>query len=140
MASETIGKTFGVAAGVCIVCSVLVSTASVSLRDRQNLNRIRDKNKNILIAAGLVERGERVDPKAMDALFEEKINERWVNLDTGQFVEEADVPDDCKDEKKAAKNRDPKCSKPLDKKTDQAKLKRSAVAMLRAQQMAKAHS
>ena len=31
MAQDTIGKTFGVALGVCLVCSVLVSAAAVSL-------------------------------------------------------------------------------------------------------------
>ena len=32
MAQDTIKKTFGVALGVCLVCSVLVSAAAVSLK------------------------------------------------------------------------------------------------------------
>ena len=39
MAQDTIGKTFGVALGVCLVCSVLVSAAAVSLKPAQEENK-----------------------------------------------------------------------------------------------------
>ncbi|OHB70273.1 MAG: hypothetical protein A2V70_17045 [Planctomycetes bacterium RBG_13_63_9] len=120
MASETIGKTFGVAAGVCIVCSVLVSTAAVSLKERQDLNKRRDRNRNILIAAGVIEEGESASAKNVEDWFAEKIDERWVNLDTGEFTDGKDVPERCKDEIKAEKSRDPACSREI----DQAGLKR----------------
>ena len=53
MPKETIRQTIGVAAGVCVVCSVLVSTASVSLKARQDRNKTLEKRTNIVRAAGL---------------------------------------------------------------------------------------
>ena len=49
MARDTIKGTFGVALGVCLVCSVLVSVAAVSLKPTQNVNKALDKKRNILM-------------------------------------------------------------------------------------------
>ncbi|MDP6702834.1 MAG: Na(+)-translocating NADH-quinone reductase subunit C, partial [Candidatus Latescibacteria bacterium] len=51
MANDSVGRTFGVALGVCLVCSVLVSAAAVSLRPTQAVNKALDKKRNILMAA-----------------------------------------------------------------------------------------
>ena len=48
MARDTIKDTFGVALGVCLVCSILVSGAAVSLKPTQNVNKALDKKRNIL--------------------------------------------------------------------------------------------
>lgn len=53
MKRDSVAHTFKVAFGVCAVCSVLVSIAAVGLRGRQNRNKERERQKNILIAAGL---------------------------------------------------------------------------------------
>ena len=58
MAIDSVGRTFGVALGVCLVCSVLVSAAAVSLRPIQAVNKALDKKRNILMAAGLLKSGE----------------------------------------------------------------------------------
>ena len=50
MSDDSIGKTLGVALVVCIVCSVLVSTAAVTLNSMQEHNKKVDKIKNILQA------------------------------------------------------------------------------------------
>jgi Na+-transporting NADH:ubiquinone oxidoreductase subunit C len=113
MPKETIGKTFAVAAGVCVVCSVLVSAAAVSLKPLQELNKTRDINKNILIAAGLLQPGQPISAKDVETSFRNKISERWVDLDTGEFVAEKDVPPECRDERKAEKDTDPKCSEQI---------------------------
>ena len=42
-----------VALSVCFVCSVVVSATAVVLKPQQEANRALDRNKNILIAAGL---------------------------------------------------------------------------------------
>ena len=39
MPSETVGKTISVAAGVCAVCSLLVSAAAVTLKPFQGANK-----------------------------------------------------------------------------------------------------
>jgi len=94
MAKETIGKTISVAAGVCVVCSVFVSTASVVLKDRQEINKKLDKRKNILRAAGVLGEKENVrdllkrrikegvleKDATLDDLFYNEVDERWVGF------------------------------------------------------------
>ena len=52
---ETLGKTVGVVVAVCLVCSIIVSTASVGLRSLQEANAAIDKQSNIVEAAGLID-------------------------------------------------------------------------------------
>ncbi len=84
MPKETIQQTIGVAAGVCVVCSVLVSTASVSLKARQDRNKTLEKRTNIVMAAGL-HRGDGAPD--VDELFRQ-IDARVVDLGTHEFVDE----------------------------------------------------
>ena len=46
-------KTISVALTLCLVCSVLVSAAAVGLKPAQVENARLDRNKNILVAAGM---------------------------------------------------------------------------------------
>jgi len=108
MPRETIRQTIGVAAGVCIVCSVLVSTASVCLRERQNRNKRLEKRMNILMAAGLLEAGGQAD---VDELFRQ-IDTRVVDLSTHNLVdvapEDVDPAKDAQDPDRSIDVRDPK--------------------------------
>ena len=54
MSNDSTKKTILVALGVCIVCSILVSTAAVSLKGIQKKNQEREKLQNILIAGDLL--------------------------------------------------------------------------------------
>ena len=83
MPKETIRQTIGVAAGVCIACSVLVSTASVCLKPRQDRNKTLEKRMNILMAAGLLDSKGQDD---VEKLFEQ-IDTRVVDLSTHQFLD-----------------------------------------------------
>ena len=74
MPSETIGRTIAVATGVCVVCSVLVSTASVCLKERQDANKTLEKRRNVLMAAGLLKEGQR--GADVDQLFSQ-IDSMW---------------------------------------------------------------
>ncbi len=94
--NDTIGKTFTVAFLLCIVCSVLVSSAAVVLRPTQEINKSIDKKRNILMAAGLYEKGQNVDE-----LFK-SIKAKVVDLETGQYADHIDP--DSYDEKAAAKD------------------------------------
>ncbi len=47
--------TVGFAAAVCLVCGVAVSSLSVALKPIQDENRALDKQKNVLLAAGLMD-------------------------------------------------------------------------------------
>ncbi|MCP4214416.1 MAG: Na(+)-translocating NADH-quinone reductase subunit C [bacterium] len=87
MSTDTIKKTIGVALGVCIVCSVLVSTAAVYLKPKQEANKALEKRKNILKAGGLLK--EDVD---IEKVFSDKIHTVLVDLATGSVLAEDQIP------------------------------------------------
>lgn len=115
MASQdSIQKTLGVALLLCIVCSVIVSGAAVSLRPLQEANKDEDKKRNILLAAGLYQESLPVEEQFA------AIETRLVDLSTGQFVEMDDLASF--DQRKAAK--DPNQSRKLTGVEDVAKISR----------------
>ena len=109
--NDTIGKTLLVTILLCVICSVVVSSAAVIFKPRQIANKELDRKSNILAAAGIVDPG-----KSVDELFAQ-ITTRYVDLETGKFV---DMPATY-DETKAAK--DPQQSIRLSREDDQAGIK-----------------
>jgi len=87
---ESLGKTIGVVVAVCLVCSIVVSGAAVGLRSLQQTNAALDKKSNILNAAGLYEMG--MSNNAIESTYSERVEQRYVNLGEGTFVE-APAPD-----------------------------------------------
>ncbi|HCE71468.1 MAG TPA: Na(+)-translocating NADH-quinone reductase subunit C, partial [Ruegeria sp.] len=57
---DSVGKTIFVAVAVCLVASMIVSSAAVALRPVQEVNKLKDKQMNILQVAGLFEPGQNV--------------------------------------------------------------------------------
>lgn len=98
-------KTLTVAVVLCLVCSVLVSTTAVVLKAQQKENAALDKKRNVLVAANLFEKD--TDIEAAFANIEKK----FVDLDSGQFVELQD-PQSFEQRKYA---KDPNNSKPIEK-------------------------
>ncbi|MEX1309574.1 MAG: Na(+)-translocating NADH-quinone reductase subunit C [Candidatus Sulfomarinibacteraceae bacterium] len=80
----------GFAATVCLVCSIVVSSAAVALRPRQVLNKELDRQKQVLTVAGLIETGQSVEPDEVERLFDESIVARAVELSTGAYDESVD--------------------------------------------------
>lgn len=62
-------RTLGFSAAVCVVCAVLVSTAAVTLRDRQASNAELDRRRNVLVAAGALTEDEDVPPAEIERRF-----------------------------------------------------------------------
>lgn len=83
--NNSIKKVLIVAFSLCIVCSVIVSTAAVALRPMQQLNQELDRKTNILNVAQLYEPGMDVEEE-----FREQIIGRVVNLETGEYTDEFD--------------------------------------------------
>lgn len=69
---------FGFAAAVCVVCSVAVAGVSMSLRERQDINKERDLRSNILSAVGLPESGDPLEGDAIDAMWDDRIEQRFI--------------------------------------------------------------
>lgn len=111
---DGIGKVIGVALALCVVCSVIVSTAAVQLKPAQEVNKTRDLKRNILQAAGLYDAS-----KSVESQFE-SISTRVVDLRTGRFTDEVDPANF--DQRAASK--DPAKSAELSDEQDVAKLSR----------------
>ena len=117
--NDSFSKTLIVAVSLCLVCSLAVSGAAILLRKEQQINKIADIRKSILLASGLTKAGESVD---VNAIFAEKIEARVVDLASGQFVDDINI--EKFDQRREAKN--PKNNKVLSKKEDIASIKRRA--------------
>ncbi len=85
---DSVSQTLIVAFVLCIVCSVIVATAAVGLRSKQQANKLLDRNKNILAAAGLIQGASSKDE--INRLFK-KFEIGIINLETGQFLTEAEL-------------------------------------------------
>lgn len=111
---DGIGKVIGVALALCVVCSVVVSTAAVQLKPAQEINKTRDLKRNILQAAGLYDASQSVESQF------DSISTRVVDLRTGRFTDEVDPSSF--DQRSASK--DPSNSAELDDEQDVAKISR----------------
>ena len=80
---DSIFNTFAVAIGVCLVCSLLVSTAAVGLRAMQESNAEKDRKKNILLAAGFSD-DDISDGGGVVDLFAERVKPIIIKLETGK--------------------------------------------------------
>ncbi len=87
-AKETVSRTLIVALVLSIVFSVVVSTAAVMLKPAQVKNQSLDIKTNILSAAGMLPEG--ASPEQIEELFGQ-FDVRLVNLDTGDYVDPAEV-------------------------------------------------
>ena len=92
----------GFATAVCLVCSIVVSTSAVALRERQDRNKALDRQTNVLVVAGLLEEGQKATPEEIEGLFTEHIEIRAVDLASGQYDESVDTA--TYDQRKAAKD------------------------------------
>ena len=92
----------GFATAVCLVCSIVVSTSAVALRDRQDRNKVLDRQTQVLVVAGLLEEGQKASAEDVEALFEENIQTRVVNLDTGEYDDSVNAA--TYDQRKASKD------------------------------------
>ncbi len=129
---NTVSGTLIVATLLCIVCSLLVSSAAVLLRPRIDANKQLKKQRNVLIAAGLFDPKKNTD-QDIPGLFE-NVEPVLINLPqhiaTGELMaddEEAgtvnqDLDIRTYDPRKAAKN--PKESVPIPADLDQAGIRR----------------
>jgi Na+-transporting NADH:ubiquinone oxidoreductase subunit C len=94
--NDSIKKTLMVAFSLCIVCSVIVSTAAVVLKPAQQANQALDRKRNILAAAGMLDESVSIDEQFA------QMTTRVVDLRTGKFTDE--VNPEKYDQRKAAKD------------------------------------
>ena len=121
MGNDSIGKTILVALAVCVVWSLLVSTAAVTLKPIQDHNRKIEKMRNIIDVSGL-----QVKDKNIEKLFRNRIEARIVELETGRFLTESEqvglLNPEVFDIKKVS--RDSKLGEPIPPEKDKARIRR----------------
>jgi len=78
------------AAAVCLVCAVFVSASAVSLKARQEANAFLDKQRNVLIAAGLASEDEALTTEEIQARFG-PVESVVVDLQTGEELSDVDA-------------------------------------------------
>jgi Na+-transporting NADH:ubiquinone oxidoreductase subunit C len=86
---NSVANTIKIALILCAICSVVISGAAVILKPMQTANQILDRNKNILIAAGLFDPA--VNSNADVASMFERFNPRIVDLDNGVFLSDEEA-------------------------------------------------
>ena len=107
-------RAFAIVIAVCVVSSVLVSTAAVVLAPIQRENALKVRQRQILQAAGLL------DPSRSLVEQFSQVAPRMVDLRTGDYVEAGDPVDfDV-----AAESRAPGSSQPVPDEADVAKVRR----------------
>ncbi|MEZ8105105.1 Na(+)-translocating NADH-quinone reductase subunit C [Vibrio sp. 03-59-1] len=114
--NDSIKKTLFVVIALSLVCSIIVSTAAVSLRDKQKANAVLDKQSKIVEVAGIDTEGKKIPD-----LFAQYIEPRLVDFSTGEFV---DGDATTYDQRKAAKDKN--LSIKLTAEQDKAKIIRRA--------------
>ena len=95
MSNDSTKKIFTVAFSLCLVCSLLVSTAAVGLKSIQENNKVKERKENILKAAGIYN-----EDVPVDELYKQ-IVPKVVDLATGEYV---DMDAAAYDQRKAAKD------------------------------------
>jgi Na+-transporting NADH:ubiquinone oxidoreductase subunit C len=103
---DSIGYTVAVALVLCVVCSLGVSIAAVALKGPQEENKRLDRQKNILDATGMAYAETGAPASELSAAqveeFFKRIDEKLVDLETGEYVTDIDPAD--YDELAAAKD------------------------------------
>ncbi|GIU24793.1 Na(+)-translocating NADH-quinone reductase subunit C [Shewanella colwelliana] len=85
---DSFGRTLFVVIGLCFICSMFVSTAAVLLKPVQQENKLLDKQKYILEAAGLINTKEgKVEKEQILETYNKYVEAKLVDLKTGDWVE-----------------------------------------------------
>ena len=121
-------KSLLVAFCLCVVCSIVVSGTAVILKPRQDANKILDRNKNILQAAGLFNVDINNDDDVMD-LFQ-SFSPRVVDLNEGKFLSTEELDEleiDVQTYDQRLLINDSNYSEALDRGSDMANIKRRVI-------------
>ena len=119
MSKDSTIRTLIVTIVMSLVCSILVSSAAVFLKTRQEFNKLVDMQQNILEISGLVSDTTGLSPEQIFQKFQENVTVKLVDLDSGEFVD----GDAIKYNQRSAAN-DIKQSNALDNKIDIASIRR----------------
>ncbi len=99
--TESTRYTIGFAAVVCVVCALVVATSAVGLRSKQEANQLVFRQKNVLLAAGLIKPDDALTDDDVRAQFERSIRPQLVNLATGETMADGKLDPATYDQRRA---------------------------------------
>ena len=85
------GYILGFAGAMCVICSVFVAGAAVSLKDRQEENKVIDRQSKVLSVAGLIDASAPVDGEKVKSLFATRIKPVVIDRKSGKIDADADA-------------------------------------------------
>ena len=80
--NDSILKTLGVAFAICLVCSLIVSSAAVSLRDLQKENKLNDRRIKVLKVADIYKPDQSISEQF------KQLESKFVDFNTGKVFDE----------------------------------------------------
>lgn len=89
MQRNSVAYILGFCAAVCLLCSVVVSGAAVGLKPWQETNKVLDRQKKVLVVAGLMKDGEAITKAEIQKRFKARIRSVIVDLRSGTVDAEA---------------------------------------------------
>ncbi len=75
------------AAAVCVVCAAVVAVSAVGLRSQQEENALAFRQKNVLLAAGLIKPDDAVSDDDVQRIFDRHVETRLVEIASGRYEE-----------------------------------------------------
>ncbi|GAB5404031.1 MAG: Na(+)-translocating NADH-quinone reductase subunit C [Aureliella sp.] len=88
---DSMANTFLVSLVLCVVCSLVVSGAAVSLKSIQEKNKKIDRYRNIIAAASISEKpAAELTSDEVEKLYQERVFPELLDLSTGEYVEDPD--------------------------------------------------
>ena len=93
----------GFCVAVCLVCAEIVSSSAVGLKEKQDLNKVLDRQKKVLSVAG-IDFEETASSDEIQSLFSKRIKLVVVDLKTGKVDQAATKDAASFDQQKAKKD------------------------------------
>jgi Na+-transporting NADH:ubiquinone oxidoreductase subunit C len=100
------GYVLGFAVTVCVVASAGLAVTATSLRDRQQVAAEFDRQKNVMVAAGLIADGDPRPMKELQQLYRDRVTEQVLDTETGKVLADRALADVAKMNKQAAEEAD----------------------------------
>jgi Na+-transporting NADH:ubiquinone oxidoreductase subunit C len=87
MNTSSNGYVLGFAVTVCIVMSTALALTANSLKETQDAAADFDRQKNVMTVAGLIDAGDPRSMAELQALYQQRVEEKVVDLETGKIDE-----------------------------------------------------
>jgi Na+-transporting NADH:ubiquinone oxidoreductase subunit C len=86
---------------VCVVCALVVAGSAVGLRSQQEANARLFRQKNVLLAAGLVKPDEDPSRAELEKIFDRSITVKLIDIATGRYAEGGSIDPATYDQRRA---------------------------------------